>query len=313
MAALPILLALAASIGAGPAQEAPAPAPPAPPPAAEAPIAPSAESVRAKWLAMTSGEREEIERHWTRWRELPQEDREALSRRHQRLQKARRRERESLGEDLPREWQRMDERSRERELSRRALNNLRGKFDSLPPELRDRLQQELPAVLPRDRERRAKQAIEPYLDFAVPELVRHLVERGELPPPAAAEFTRKLERDPAQRLALVKQLIADHAQTFRVPPEDAERVRRADDPGAGLRVLDQLRRRRGRGDGPLLPRLPRFPRDGQPPRDGPQPREGQPPRDGPPFREGAPSRDRSRSEHPAPERPGVGGGRGDRA
>ncbi|MBM4015327.1 MAG: hypothetical protein FJ293_10245, partial [Planctomycetes bacterium] len=243
MALLQCLCLLIANLRVPAAQEVAAPT-----------VAATPEAVRAQWLAMTAGEREEIERNWKRWRELPKEDRDALSRRHQRLQKARHRERESLGDDLPREWQRLDERGRARELSRRALANLRTKFDSLPPELRERLQLDLPAVPPRERERRAKQAIEPYLDFAVPELVRHLVERGELPQAAANEFTRQLKRDPVQRLALVKQLVADHASTFRVPPEDAERVRRAVDPGAGLRVLDQLRRRPGRGDAAQLPR-----------------------------------------------------------
>lgn len=266
-------IAVAAAVAVGGQEAAPAPAAGAP--STAAPI-----DVKAQWQAMSSAEREELARNWQRWQSLASEDRAVMVRRHQRLERARRREHETLGSELPRDWQRLDERGRTRELSRRALGNLRAKFESLPPELRDRMSRDLNAQPPREREKRAKQALEPYLDFAVPELVKLLVERGGLPSEAAAEFTRKLKRDPAQRLALVKQLVGEHAEAFRLPPEDAERVRRSEDPGAGLRLIDRARRKRGGANGPILPRFPRPPRDGPPPEGAP--RDGMPPPDGPP-------------------------------
>ncbi|MSR46663.1 MAG: hypothetical protein EXS13_06315 [Planctomycetes bacterium] len=256
---------------------------------------PSAEErakVRAQWETMTPLERAELERNWLRWSALTAEDRAVMTRRHLRLERARRRERESLGGELPKEWQPLDEKARRHELSRRALSGLRAKFESLPPEVRDSIQAGSRSQPPRERERRAKQTLEPYVEFALGEQVRAMAERGELPKEAAIEFARKLQRAPAERLALVKQFIGEHPDAFHVPPEIAERVRGAADPATGLRLLDQVRRRRGDRP-PFPPRLPRFPRDGAP--------DGRP--DGRPegIREGPPRPEGQRQEGPRPE------------
>jgi len=225
--------------------------------------------VRAAWKAMGPEERGEMERSWQRWRAAPAEERDRYQQRFERLVDLRRRERETAGADVP-----------PRELSRRALARLREKYDALPRELHDRLAAELAALPPAVRERRLKQSIHAYLDFALRERVSDMVQRGELPADGARRFDELAKEKAGDRIAALRQLVVDHPDAFRLSPETAERMRRIDDPTRGLRLIDAARRHRGERP-PRAPRLPKPPRDWPPP---PPREEGG--RDGGPREEG---------------------------
>jgi hypothetical protein len=209
--------------------------------------------VRAAWKAMAPEERSEVEKSWQRWRALPSEERERYQQRFERLVDLRRREREVAGADVP-----------PRELSRRALARLREKYDALPKELHERLGAELAALPPHLRERRLKQSIHAYLDFALRERVSAMAQRGELPADAVQRFDELAKDKAGDRIAALRQLVVDHPDAFRLSPETAERMRRIDDPTRGLRLIDAARRHRGERP-PRSPRLPKPPRDWPPP------------------------------------------------
>ena len=215
--------------------------------------------VRAAWRAMAPEERSAVAQSWQRWRALPAEERARYQQRFERLEDLRRREREVAGADVP-----------PRELSRRALSRLREKYDALPKELHERLGAHLASLPPHLRERRLKQAIHAYLDFALRERIAAMVQRGELPADALQRFDGLAKDKAGERIAMLRQLVVDHPDAFRLSPETAERMRRIDDPTRGLRLIDPARRQRGERP-PRAPRLPQPPRDWPPPpRDEPK-------------------------------------------
>ncbi len=234
-------------------------------------------AVVTAWQQMPESERAAVIQSFERWQQLAPDDREVMKRRHQRLKHARSRVRDVMANDSQREVDAMEEGPRRHELNRCALLALRERFDELPPEIRERIDDDLRPFPPHQRERSRKQLMKQYVDFALVDQLKRMVDHGVLDQEEVADLGRRIAETPGERLGMLRQFIADHPVAFRLPPEIAEKVRSVADPRLGLHLLDKLRRR-GRGDKlppPPFPLPPRPPRDGGPP--------GGPPPGGPPF------------------------------
>jgi len=224
---------------------------PAPSAPAAAQSGGDAQSVRDRWNALTPDEQRRVMDNYEHWKKLSPDDRALMRRRFDRLETERRRARDLADPDDRRSLERMHDGDRRRELTRRAKASVRERFEQLPPDLRDRIERELAPLPPPERARRLAQAVRQHVDREVRERLGRKVASGELSRDAVDELRRQANQvgeDPRARLELLRKFLVDHPDAFHLTPEQRERLQNEKDPGLGLRLLDRLRRRRGRGN-----------------------------------------------------------------
>lgn len=238
------------------------------------------EEIRARWDAMGPEERERVKRSFEQWRGLSADEQELMKRRHERLEIERRRVDDLLPEGDRAALERLRDFERRIELTRRAKEQLRRRFDGLPPELRGRIEGEWNDLPPPERARRAKLLVKQFVEKELVERLRRMVAAGKLERAEVDELLEKARAatDPPARLELIRRFLLDHGDAFALPPEIRDRIRSEPDPAFGLHLFDRFRK--GPPPGGLPP--PR-PHDRRPPADRPPP-------DRPPFERPPPDR-----------------------
>ncbi len=242
-------------------------APLSPPARAQATPEPKndAQSVRDRFNELSEEEQRRVLESYERWKKLPQDERQLMKRRFERLDTERRRTQESLDDDDRGRLDRLRDPERRRELTRRAKDALRERFDRLPPDLRRRIEHDLKSLPPQERAQRVKQFVKQHVEKAIVERLDRKVESGELPREAVDELRRQSQQEkddpPGARLELLRRLIVDHPDAFHLTPDQVERIKKEHDAGFSLHLLERLRHR-GKPQG----ERPRPPRDGARPR-----------------------------------------------
>jgi hypothetical protein len=205
-----------------------------------------ARSLRERWDALSPEDQRHVLESYERWKQLSPDDRALMKRRFDRLDGERTRTRDLLDDDDRRSLEQLRDPERHRELTRRAKAAVRERFEQLPPDLRDRIERELRPLPLAEREQRVKQSVKQHLEREIRERLARKVASGELSRDAVEELRRQAlekEGDPRARLELLRNFLVEHPDAFHLTPEQVDRVKDARDAGAGLRLLDRLRRR----------------------------------------------------------------------
>jgi hypothetical protein len=191
------------------------------------PEAPSQQSVRERWNALTPDEQRRLMDNYDHWKKLSQDDRSLMQRRFERLEAERGRVRDSLDEKDRRALETLRDPERRSELTRRAKAALHDRFEQLPPDLRRRIHDELRSLPRAERERRVKQAVKQHVEGEIGNRLRKRVENGELSPQSVEELRtrlQQLEGDPRARLELLRRFRRDHPDALRgdAKPDDRD-------------------------------------------------------------------------------------------
>jgi len=245
-ARLSLALTLALALGAtAAAQEPPAPAPSTPTEPQQTP--PDRAAVKQRWRDLSPEERRRLQESYERWKTLSPEQKELLKRRHDRLDDERRATDKLLPDDDREQIAKQKAEQRRKELTERALKSMKERFNHLPPDLQERIRQELKNAPPGERAARMRALLQKEIAPQIRAALRRRVERGDLTRDEVESLARRVhEAPPAERARLLREFIVGHPQAFPLSAKLREQLRKNNDPLFDLRLLEQLQRNRAR-------------------------------------------------------------------